>query len=687
MNRLRDDAAAPPVEPPPGPAMHNPAPAHSTGMRRRPPHEPIIPEYHPSAGERLGQAFRARKREIFAIVALILTLALGIIGTTVGMVRASRQRDAAEAARAEADRLRAAAEARGRDAVAVADFLETVIGSVNPWGAERASEVTVEQILDVAASKIDAGALGGQKEGEARVRATLGYAFAGLAQPSRARKQLRRVLEIRREQLGRRDDAELARLINALASVELSLGPGHVDEAEKLATEALEMRRRIHGPDHRDVADSLEMVSAVARVRRDYYTAERRVDEAIAMRRRHPDDPKAKTGLASSLTNRAILSWRKGELTATIRDLREAMDNYRGEIPDDHLLLGVLHSRLGAAYAADGHWADATRHFRQSIDVRRRHRPESHGDITEPFRRLVVITWEQGDFAGAEALLTERENRLRGIDNCPAEPLTEVYGQFVGLYQAWGKADKIEPWSGKFRDSIAKEIAQVSALVAKNPSRARNYFDRAKLYVRAGQFAKASADYQHGIALDPADHWPWFYQGCLLAYLNDEPAYREHCAAMLARFGASTDGHILDCTVKTCSLLPGAAGGDPSRLNQMANQVWSLGEKDERNVTWFRMLKGMAEYRAGSPEPAVNWLTAALKPPLPHRTATVELLLAMAYQRLGKAEDARASLKSAEDRVERNTPRPGTGDLAEGGIENWLICQTFLREARATVTK
>jgi tetratricopeptide (TPR) repeat protein len=361
------------------------------------------------------------------------------------------------------------------------------------------------------------------------------------------------------------------------------------------------------------------------------------------------------------------------------------MDNYRGEIPDDHLLLGVLHSRLGAAYAADGHWADATRHFRQSVDVRRRHRPESHGDITDPFRRLVVITWEQGDFAGAEALLTDREARLRGIANCPAEPLTEVCGQFVGLYQAWGKPERIEPWSRKFRDSIAREIAETSALIQKNPSRAKGYFDRAKLYVRAGRFNEASADYQRGIQIDPSDHWPWYYEGCLLAYLNDEPAYRQHCAGMLQRFGSSSDGHILDCTVKTCSLLPNGAGGDPSRLNQMANQVWALGAKDERNVTWFRLLKGMAEYRAGNPEPAINWLVATLEPVLPHRTATVELLLAMAYHRLGKTADAQASLASAEQRIERNTPRPGVGDLAEGGIENWLICQTALREGRATL--
>ena len=681
MNRLREDPA-PPAEPALTAHVPHLSPGHHAGMRRRPPHEPIIPAYHPSPTERLGLAFRARRREIFVLGALIVALALGVVGTTLGMVRASRERDAALAARAEADRLRAAAEARGREAVAVSDFLEAVIESVHPWGPDRQSEVSVAQIIDVAAARLDAGALAGQKEGEARLRATLGHAYAGLGLRPRAEKQLRRSIELRRE-VKAGDHPELARALNALSSVLLSLGTGRAAEAEQLATAALEMRRRLWGPEHSEVADSLDTVSAVARVRRDYFTAERRVDEAIAMRRRlPPDDPKARTGLASSLTNRAILLWRKGELTGTIRDLHEAMENYRGQIPDDHLLFGSLHYRLGSAYAARGRWEDAVRHFRQSVEVRRRHRPESATDVTDPFRRLVVITWEQGDFAGAESLLNEREARLRAVTDCPAAPKTELYGHYVGLYQAWGKPQLAEPWSRRFRESITREIADVSALVDKDPKRARHYFDRAKLHVRAGQFEEASADYTRGLALDPSDHWPWYYHGCLLAYLGEEAAYREHCAAMLQRFGSSSDGHILDCTVKTCSLLPGA---DTDRLNQMANQVWALGGRDERNVGWFRLLKGIAELRVGSPDRAVVWLTDSLTPTLPHRAATAELFLAMSNHKLGKADAARDLLASAEQRVERNTPKPAVGDLAEGGIENWLICQTALREARAIV--
>jgi tetratricopeptide (TPR) repeat protein len=688
MNRFQEDLAQRPLsdlEAVPAPQAE-PAPAPHPGMRRRPPHAPIVPEYKPSTGERFGAAFRARRREIAAISALVVALVAGIVGTTAGMVRAARQRDAALAARADADQLRRAAEARQREAASVSEFLEAVLGSVNPWGADRAADVPVEQMLDVAAAKLDAGALAGQKDAEARVRATLGRAYAGLALPARAEPQLRRALELQRQLHPRDDHLDLAHDTGALATALLELSPPRTKEAEQLAVASLEMRRRLLGPEHRDVADALDRLSAVCRTRRDYYAAERWADEALAMRRRLPPDADSRPGLANSLINRASLTWRKGELTATVRDLTEAMENYRTALPPDHLLLGELHARLGAALAAAGDRPGAIAHFRQSVDVRRRHRPESHGDVVTPFRRLAVLTVEQGDYPAAEALLTDRDARLRALSDYPADLRSELCGHFVCLYQAWGKPQEMAAWSARMQESLGREMSAASERISRQPAQARPYFNRAKLRVRAGQFEEAAADYKHGLAIDGADHWPWYYYGCLLAYLGDELAYRQHCAAMLARFGSSSDGHVLDCTVKTCSLLAGGAGGDPERLNQIANQVWALGSKDERNVCWFRLLKGMAEDRAGSPDRAINWLNGSLAPDLPHRTATAELYLAMAHQRLGKAAEARALLAKAEGRIERLTPKAGVGDLGEGGIENWLVCQTALREARAIVT-
>jgi tetratricopeptide (TPR) repeat protein len=675
MERLEQET--PPRHPPPG-GLH-------PGGRRRTGHPDPVPEYHPSAGERLRNSIHRHRFGIGAGSAIVAALVLGIVGTTIGMVRASRQRDAALAARAEADRLRVAAETKEHEAESVNAFLEALLGTLNPWGADQPAEVSVEQMLDVATARLDSGSLKGQPEAEARVRTTLGQAYRGVALPARAEAHFRRALDLQKQLYPKQDHTDVARAMTALAGALGGSDPARLKEAEQLATAALEMRRRLHPPDHKEIADSLDTLSAVYRLQRDYYTSERRVNEALDMRRRLPPDAASKSDLARSLTNRAILSWRKGELTSTIADLNEAMENHRGTLPDDHLVLGELHYRLAGALEAAGKRGDAIRHYRLALDVRRRHRKEPQDEIADPLRRLGILLREEGQFEAAEKLLLDRDARLRRLNDCPPELRSESHGLLVGLYQAWGRPDQVAPWAQKLQESIAREIADKTARIERTPDKAGPWFERAKARVRAGRFDEAAADYRRGLAIDPSDHWPWFYQGCLLAYLGNEPAYRAHCAEMVLRFGSSGQAHVLDCTVKSCSLLPGAADAD--RLNQIANQVWSLGGRDERNASWFRLLKGMAEYRAGSPERAINWLTASLTPELPHRAATAELYLAMVRHRLGDAPAARAALASAEARIQRLTPTAGTGDLAEGGIENWLICQTALRECRALVGK
>jgi tetratricopeptide (TPR) repeat protein len=302
---------------------------------------------------------------------------------------------------------------------------------------------------------------------------------------------------------------------------------------------------------------------------------------------------------------------------------------------------------------------------------------------------MAVLMVEEGQYARAEAALLDRDARLRALPDAPPALFSELYGHFVCLYQAWGKADKVGPWGERLSESLAREIEAATAAVRAAPAKVKPLVDRAKLYVRAGRFDEAAADYARVFELEPErkDHWDWFHYGGLLAYRGDEKAYRAHCGGMLRQFGSSDESHVLDCTVKTCSLMPNGAGGDPAALDRIASAVWSTGGRDQRHACWFRLMKGMAQYRAGSYDAAVNWLTDSLEPDLPHRTATAEAYLAMAYHRLGKADEARKTLARAEARAARLTPQPGIGDLAEGGIENWLVCHTALREARALVGK
>jgi eukaryotic-like serine/threonine-protein kinase len=208
---------------------------------------------------------------------------------------------------------------------------------------------------------------------------------------------------------------------------------------------------------------------------------------------------------------------------------------------------------------------------------------------------------------------------------------------------------------------------------------------RENIFYAAGKFKDAAEEGRALIELQPTEHWHWFARGCLLAYLDDTEAYRAHCRAMLERFGDTKDQLVADRLGKTCLLLP-SAGGDVERLNELIDRALSPGP-ESRNLRWFQMAKGMAEYRAGHFEAAIDWLTRSRQA---HDNlaalATIETFLAMANYRLGHESDARTQLGLATHRVETQLPKAGVDALpATGEMENWLIAHVALREAEALI--
>ena len=100
-------------------------------------------------------------------------LLLGLVGTTWQSIRASSQRDAAEAARAAEAEQRTMAEQKAAETDAVVDFLvNDLLGSASPEKA-LGRDVTVKEVLAEAEKQIDT-AFADQPVVEAAIRHTLG---------------------------------------------------------------------------------------------------------------------------------------------------------------------------------------------------------------------------------------------------------------------------------------------------------------------------------------------------------------------------------------------------------------------------------------------------------------------------------------------------------------------------------
>jgi hypothetical protein len=96
------------------------------------------------------------------------------------------------------------------------------------------------------------------------------------------------------------------------------------------------------------------------------------------------------------------------------------------------------------------------------------------------------------------------------------------------------------------------------------------------------------------------------------------------------------------------------------------------------------MAKGIAEYRVGHFEAAIDWLTRSRQSQgRPSALVTIDSFLAMAHHRLGHESDAQTQIGLATRMGETRLPKAGLDVLPAGDMENWLIAQVALREAKA----
>ena len=233
--------------------------------------------------------------------------------------------------------------------------------------------------------------------------------------------------------------------------------------------------------------------------------------------------------------------------------------------------------------------------------------------------------------------------------------------------------------------AVAAQTRVLSDVISHGPADGNLYRNRGNFLCRAARFPEALPDFDKAIELNPADNWPWFLRGCVLAYSGQTDAYRAHCRAMLRQFRDTTDRGVADRTAKTCLLLPDATG-DLSQQLRLLDVVLTPGWETSDERAWFRLLKGLVEYRRGHHGEAVACLEGhgrAFGAYAPDR-ATSDFLLAMAHHRLGHAEQARSLFNDARQYVHRELPEAGAQDLSVG-VENWLVCQVIRREAEQLI--
>jgi serine/threonine protein kinase/tetratricopeptide (TPR) repeat protein len=363
----------------------------------------------PTTLYQFGKFARRHKGLVAGLAAAFLALTCGLIGTSLAMVEASRQRDDAIRASREAEHARtaealqrAAAEASEIEAQreatranTVAWLLEQMLSSADP-SLVQGQEYTVRELLDDFAEDLPR-LLHDQPVVESDIRSTIGKAYRGLAQFDRARPHLVTALELRKGEYGD-DHPEVAAALADLARLEFY--HGDFDQAESLARRALDIQTRTLPAPHGDTAASQELLARVLQQKADLAAAEELFTQALDMRRElfgeeHP-------AVARSLHSLALLLDHRGRYVEAEPLYRRSLD-IRRKLGDDQTAdFAKCLFDLGASLQSRGGSDEVKSLYAQALDLNRKLFGDHHPAVAGSLLGLAMLMRGQGDYVGCE---------------------------------------------------------------------------------------------------------------------------------------------------------------------------------------------------------------------------------------------------------------------------------------------
>src|SRR5580700_6470668 len=251
---------------------------------------------------------------------------------------------------------------------------------------------------------------------------------------------LKRALAIHEKTLGP-DHPDVARSINSLAGVYYV--QGHYEEAERLYRRALEVREKTLGPDHPDVSESLNDLGLLYRNQGRYDEAQSPLARALAICERAlgPDHP----NVAVCLDNLGIVHRDQGRFNETETLNARAVAILEKALGPHHPHVAYGLSNLGYVYGQQGRFDEAEALNTRALAIREKALGVEHPDVAISLNNLAVVYDRLGRFAEAEALyaraLAIRENTF-GPDHAEVAATLKHLGD---SYEAQGRYEDAGP--------------------------------------------------------------------------------------------------------------------------------------------------------------------------------------------------------------------------------------------------
>ena len=268
---------------------------------------------------------------------------------------------------------------------------------------------------------------------------------------------------------------------------------GAYETAQPKAERALELREKTVGPDHTEVAVSLNMLGLICSARGDYNRAEGLFQRALAINEKTfgKDDPvtaEVADNLAQNYNSKA--NYAEAEHLA-----RRALSVREKSLGADHFLVANSLETLGEIFLAKADYSNSRAFAERALAVAGKSYSAEDLPYSDAVSLLGRVQTRQGNFAAAEQLLLQNlrnREKAAGAESLQAANSLQDLGTLYLLMIDNIKSEQMNLQALNLKEKI---------LGREHPQLARILNNLGLIYYRRGDYATADKYYQRSLAI------------------------------------------------------------------------------------------------------------------------------------------------------------------------------------------
>jgi CHAT domain-containing protein/tetratricopeptide (TPR) repeat protein len=268
---------------------------------------------------------------------------------------------------------------------------------------------------------------------------------------------------------------------------------GKYDEALPLVERALEIREKILGRNHLDVAEALHSLAALYLNKGEYAKAEPLYQQALAVYEKTlgPEHP----SLARSLNHLAVLHCYRGEYVKAEPFARRALAISESALGREHSNVALVLNNLGMIYGSRGDFAKAELLYQRVLAIIESTLGREHPFVATALDNLANVYYYKSDHAKAEPLYRRALAIVEKALGQEHSEVARILSNLASVHLETGEYAEAEPLYRRAlairEKSLGPEHSRFGLLLG----------NLANLHRNKGEYAKAESLYQRARAI------------------------------------------------------------------------------------------------------------------------------------------------------------------------------------------